>query len=125
MSSTKYDFHAVCAICRGLDCDLTVRCIECTDISEDKMSQYLARKISLKKNLESKLKHKASSQSTSTDVAPAIAAVESYPAPAAVTVVSAVTSLVPIATGSASLVNNKEVISHVVSLCLISSVIGG
>ena len=108
--------RTVYVICRGLDCDLTVRCIECTNVLEDKMFQYFAHKISLKKKLESKLKHKASSQSTSADVAPATAVVESSLAPAAVTVASAVACPISVTTNSASQVNNKEVISHFDSL---------
>ena len=54
MSTTKYDFHTVCVLCRGMVCDLTIRCIECLDIDDDKMSLYLSHKISLKKKLESK-----------------------------------------------------------------------
>ena len=80
------------------------------------MSWYLAHKISLKKKLESKLKHKASSQSTSTDVAPATAAVEPSPTTAAVTVASAVATSGAVTTDSMSQVNNKEVIGHVESL---------
>ena len=54
---------------------MTIHCIECTDIPDGKMSQYIAHKISLKKKLESKHKHRAPSQSPSVDVAPAVAAV--------------------------------------------------
>ena len=117
MSSTKYDFHTVCVVCRGLDCDMTVSCIECTDVSGDKMSRYLAHKVSLKSKLKSRQKQKALSQSASTDVAPATAAV----ATAEVTVASGVTSPVAVTTVSAlTSDSNKEVISHVESLCLIS-----
>ena len=63
MNSYKSDFHTVCVRCRGVDCDLTIRCIECTDVASDKMSEYVTHKLSLKKKLESKYKLKALSQS--------------------------------------------------------------
>ena len=100
----------------GVDCDLTVRCVECTDISDDQMSQYLTHTISLKKELESKLKHKTPSQSPSAVVAPATAAVEQSPAKVEVTVTSTVAAPIAVTTVSNSSSGNKEVISHVESL---------
>ena len=61
MSTYKLDFHAVCVQCRGVDCDFTIRRIECTDIASDKIFEYVAHKLSLKKKLESKCKLKAPS----------------------------------------------------------------
>ena len=37
MSALKFDFHTVCADCRGVDCDLKTRCIECTDVDDSTM----------------------------------------------------------------------------------------
>ena len=51
MSSLKFDFHTVCIECRGVDCDLETRCIECTDISDVAISDYVNHKLSLKKKL--------------------------------------------------------------------------
>ena len=59
MSNLKFDFHTVCTDCRGLDCDLETRCIECTDISDVAMSDYVSHNLSLKKKLLAKHKLKA------------------------------------------------------------------
>ena len=34
MSSLQHDFHSVCIVCRGVDCDTDHRCPECNDISD-------------------------------------------------------------------------------------------
>ena len=59
MSSLKFNFHTVCIDCRGVDCDLETRCIECTDVSDMAMSNYVSHKLSLKKKLFAKCKLKA------------------------------------------------------------------
>ena len=41
VSSLKFDFRTVCSDCRGLDCDLETRCIECTDVSDLVMEDYI------------------------------------------------------------------------------------
>ena len=90
MSSYKFDFHTVCVQCRGVDCDLTIRCIECTDVMNDQMSEYVAYKLNLKKKFESKRKLKTPSQSPVIDNAPAVSAVELSPAEPVVTIAPAV-----------------------------------
>ena len=59
MSSLKFDFHTVCSDCRGLDCDLEMCCIECADISDVAMSEYVSHKFSLKCKHLAKRKFKA------------------------------------------------------------------
>ena len=59
MSCLKFDFHTVCSDCRGVDCDMQTRCIECTDVSEVIMQDYVSHKLSLKRKLLAKCKHKA------------------------------------------------------------------
>ena len=94
MNSYKFDFHAVCVHCGG---GLTVHCIECTDVASDRISEYVAHKLSLKKKLEPKHKLKAPSQSPVIDVAPAVSAVEPSPAEAVVTIAPAVDPPVSVA----------------------------
>ena len=114
MSSYKFDFHTVCVQCRVVHCDLTVHCIECTDIASDKMSKNVAHKLSLKKKLESKHKLKALSQSPVVDVAPAVSVAEQSPAEAVVTVAPAVDTPISVVTVQESpAVSNSNVISHV------------
>ena len=38
MSSLTSDFHSVCIVCRGVDCDIDRRCIECTDVNNNVMT---------------------------------------------------------------------------------------
>ena len=54
MSGVKFDFHAVCSDCRGLDCDLETRFIVCADISDVAMSDYVSHKLYLKWKLWAK-----------------------------------------------------------------------
>ena len=58
MSSLKFDLHTVCTDCRGIDCDLETRCIECTDVSDLVMQDYVSHKLSLKCKLLAKCKLK-------------------------------------------------------------------
>ena len=60
MCSLKFDFHTVCTDCWGVECDLETRCIECADISDVAMSDYVSHKLSLKKKLLAKCKLNAS-----------------------------------------------------------------
>ena len=114
MDVVRNDFHTVCVNYWGVDYDITVRCIECTDISVDKISRYLAHKVSLKSKIKSRQKQKALSQSVNTDVAPATAAVELSPATAEVTVAPVIAPPVAVTTVSALTGSStKEVISHV------------
>ena len=62
MSCFKFDFHTVCSDCLGgggVECDMQTRCIECTDISDVVMQDYVSHKLSLKRKLLTKYKHKA------------------------------------------------------------------
>ena len=47
MSSLKYDQHTICTQCRDVLCNLTNRCAECRDWSNDIMNDYLKHKKSL------------------------------------------------------------------------------
>ena len=120
MSSYKFDFHTVCVQCRGVDCDLNSRCIECTDVTTDRMSEYLAHKLSLKKKLISKRRLKTPSQSPVMDVAPAVSAVEPSPAEPVVAIAPAVDLVDPpvsVATVQESPSHSdRDIISHVESL---------
>ena len=58
MSSLFRDFHTVCIDCRGLDCDVDNRCIECTDVDDSAMTECVKDKLSLRHKLKSKHKLK-------------------------------------------------------------------
>ena len=49
MSCLKFYSHAVCSDCQGVDCDMETRCIECTDVSDLIMQNYVAHKLSLER----------------------------------------------------------------------------
>ena len=96
---------------------LTIHCIECTDVTSDRMSEYVAHKLSLKKKLEFKRKLKTPSQSPVKDIAPAVSAVELSPAEPVVTVAPAVDSSVSIATVQESPSgSDRNIMSRVESL---------
>ena len=59
MSCLKFDFHTVCSECRGVDCDLQTRCIECTDVDDVTMQDYVSHQLSLERKLLAKCKRKA------------------------------------------------------------------
>ena len=59
MSGLKFDFHTVYSNCQGLDYDLETCCVECADISDVAMSDYVSHKLSLKRKLLTKHKLKA------------------------------------------------------------------
>ena len=48
MSSLIRAFHSVCIDCRGIDCDIDTRCIECTDVNDTLMTVYVKYKSSLR-----------------------------------------------------------------------------
>ena len=54
MSSLIHDFHSICVVCRGVDCDRDHRCPKCTDVADSVMTKYVAHKISLQHKLQSK-----------------------------------------------------------------------
>ena len=54
MSCLKFDFHTVCS-----DCDLKTRCIKCIDVDDSTVQDYVSHKLSLKRRLLAKRKHKA------------------------------------------------------------------
>ena len=60
MSILKFNFHTVCSGCRGLDCDMETRCIECTDVSDLIMQDCMSHKLSLKSKLLANCKLKES-----------------------------------------------------------------
>ena len=57
MSSQTYDFHSVCIVCRGNDCDRDNLCSECTAVDDATLTAYLKHKLSLQRKLHNK--HKA------------------------------------------------------------------
>ena len=48
MSKKSADRHTICVQCRGFDCDVTSRCDECLDWSEEEISKYAKYRKSLK-----------------------------------------------------------------------------
>ena len=70
----------VCIECQGVDCDLETRCIECTDISDVAMSDYVNHKLSLKKKILSKCKLKAPLPPSAVIADRAVVAVDPPPA---------------------------------------------
>ena len=59
MSCFKFDFHTVCSECRGVDCDLQTRCIECTDVDDATVQDYVSHKLSLTRKFLAKSEHKS------------------------------------------------------------------
>ena len=41
MSSLLYDSHLICVACRGRDCNMDNRCVECEGWSEEVMIKYV------------------------------------------------------------------------------------
>ena len=54
MSSLMHDSHLMCTNCRGRDCNMVIRCVECEGWSEEAMLKY----IKYRKSLDSKSKSK-------------------------------------------------------------------
>ena len=56
ISNVKFDRHSVCITCRSVKCDMSNRCDECKNWTEDEMASYLKHRKSLdaKKKKESK-----------------------------------------------------------------------
>ena len=93
MSSLIHDFHSVCAVCRGGDCDTDHRCPECKDIGDLVMTKYVTHKISLQHKFQSKWSKKDPVPApVVADVAADVAVSEppSSPVPPSVTSVSPV-----------------------------------
>ena len=55
VSSLIHDFHSICIVCRGVDCDTDHRCPKCKDNGDLVMTKYVTHKISLQHKLQSKL----------------------------------------------------------------------
>ena len=54
MSTLLHDSHLICVACRGRDCNMDNRCVECAGWSEEVMIKY----VSCRKSLDSKSKAK-------------------------------------------------------------------
>ena len=54
MSSISNDPHLRCVKCRDIDCNFELRCVICTQWSDDRMKLYLSHQRSLKRKRESK-----------------------------------------------------------------------
>ena len=98
MSALKFDFHTVCSDCRGVECDLKTRCIECTDVDDSQMKDYVSHKLGLQRWLLAKCKHKTCSQTSKVIVEPEVFDGD---APAAIMAPS-VSTVVPTASASDS-----------------------
>ena len=72
MSTLRYDFHSVCVDCRGVDCDVQIRCIECTDVDDIKMTEYVSHRLGLKRCLLAEQKRKSSSCASKVKVEPEV-----------------------------------------------------
>ena len=59
MSSLTYDFHSVCSVCRGNDCDCNHPCDECSNVDAETLNAYLKHKTTLQRKLQCKRKAKA------------------------------------------------------------------
>ena len=58
MSSLDFDPHLLCINCRGIECNLSVRCDICRSWSEDKMKSFVKHQASLQRKRKSKQKSK-------------------------------------------------------------------
>ena len=54
MNALRFDFHTVCVDCRGVDCDVTIRCIECPDVDDTRMTEHVSHRLGLKRCLLAK-----------------------------------------------------------------------
>ena len=70
MSSLTHDFHSLCTVCLGVDCDTDNRYAECIDVSDDIMVTYVKHRPSHKRKLLSKQRQKVvlTSQTVTVDV---------------------------------------------------------
>ena len=60
ISSLLHDSHLICVACRGRDCNLDNRCVECEGWSEEVMVKY----VRYRKSLDSKSKAKKDKKSS-------------------------------------------------------------
>ena len=65
MSSLLHDSHTDCVACRGNDCSLDKRCLECEAWSEEVMTKY----VKYRKSLDSKSKVRKEKKTSSSDQA--------------------------------------------------------
>ena len=63
MSSLMHDSHLMCISCRGRDCNLDNRCVECEGWSEEAMLKYIKYRKSLDSKSKSKKEKKISASS--------------------------------------------------------------
>ena len=70
MSALRFDFHTVCVDCRWVDCDVTTRCIECTDVDDTHMTDTVSHRLGLKRLLLAKHKRKSSARASKVKVEP-------------------------------------------------------
>ena len=68
MSSLKHDSHLLCINCRGRDCDLNNRCVECEGWSEEAMLKYIKYRKSLESKSKSKKEKRISASSDQTSL---------------------------------------------------------
>ena len=63
MSSLLHDSHLICVTCRGFECTMDKRCMECEACSEEVMLKYVKYRRSLKSKTKSKKDDKTSTYS--------------------------------------------------------------
>ena len=63
MSSLLHDSHLICVACRGRDCNLGNRCVECEGWSEEVMVKYVCYRKSLDSKSKAKMNKKSSASS--------------------------------------------------------------
>ena len=63
MSSLLHDSHLICVACRGRDCNMDIRCVECEGWSEEVMLKYVKYRKSLDSKSKSKMEKKTSASS--------------------------------------------------------------
>ena len=63
MSSLLHDSYLICVACRGRDCNMDIRCVECEGWSEEVMITYIKYRKSLDSKSKSKKEKKSSASS--------------------------------------------------------------
>ena len=59
MSSLMHDSHLMCVACRGHDCNMDIRCVECEGWSEEIMLKYIKYRKSLTPRVSQRKKRRS------------------------------------------------------------------
>ena len=112
MSSLAHDFHSICVVCRGVDCDTDLRCPKCKDVGDLVMTKYVTHKLSLQSESQSKRSKKDPVP------APVVVADVAVSEPPSSLVPPSVTSVSPVPVDDSSQVSGVrgEILSRIKSL---------